>query len=109
MAESKISRVYNVLAEHPTYTSAEVSAHMGDISAEVVRQYRSRLYKQGVIDFDDDHSVIILKPFKAIDKGIKQQVYEEMIDTYMDDFRAQNTFADRLAVGREIRLILDKM
>ena len=40
---------------------------------------------------------------------MKQRVYEEMVDTYMDDFRAQQTFADRLAVGREIRLILEKM
>ena len=32
-----------------------------------------------------------------------------MIDTYMGDFRVQDTFADRLAVGREIRLLLEKL
>ena len=32
-----------------------------------------------------------------------------MIDTYMGDFRGQDTFADRLAVGHEIRLLLEKL
>ena len=32
-----------------------------------------------------------------------------MIEAYLEDFREQTTFADRLAVGREIRLLLDKL
>lgn len=38
-----------------------------------------------------------------------EPILVEMIDTYMGDFRGQDTFADRLAVGREIRLLLEKL
>lgn len=111
MAESKISRVYKVFAEHPSFKDAEVAELMGDISEDMVTVYRHRLKKQGFIDFDPYAvgGVTILKPYKNEPKGMKQRVYEEMVDTYMDDFRVQQTFADRLAVGREIRLILERM
>lgn len=39
----------------------------------------------------------------------KVEVYHEMIETYMDDFRQQSTFNDRLSVGREIRRLLEKL
>ncbi|MFR4383305.1 MAG: hypothetical protein ACLT4X_02870 [Phascolarctobacterium sp.] len=109
MAESKISRVYKVFAEHPSFKDVEVAEVMGDITEDMVCVYRHRLKNQGYVEFNPTGGVNILKPYKGESKGLKQRVYEEMVDTYMDDFRAQQTFADRLAVGREIRLILEKM
>lgn len=37
------------------------------------------------------------------------EIYTEMVQTYMEDFREQTTFQDRLTVGREIRRVLDHM
>lgn len=58
-------------------------------------------------------NVAILKPLhedlSAQNKTLKAEIYEEMLTIYMDDFREQGTFSDRLAVGREIRLILEKI
>lgn len=36
MAESKISRVYKVFAEHPSFKDVEVAEVMGDISEDMV-------------------------------------------------------------------------
>ena len=39
-------------------------------------------------------------------KSFKAAIYREMLEVYMDDFRNQDTFKDRLQVGQEIRMIL---
>lgn len=39
--------------------------------------------------------------------GLRLEVVLEMLEYYREDFRGQETFAERMKVGREIRLLLD--
>lgn len=108
-AQSKISRIFNLLSAHPYATDEEIAEIMGDTTPGVVETNRYRLKDRGFIKINLDRSVTILKPFKDSEKSFKQEVYQEMIEIYMQDFRSQATYNERIAVGREIRLILDKM
>lgn len=80
---SKIEAMYRYYKANPAASNGEVGQALG-LSGDMVRTYKNRLKRNGLI-------------------------YTEMIDTYMGDFRGQDTFADRLAVGREIRLLLEKL
>ena len=86
----------------------EEAAEVLDTTPKVVDTYRYRLRDKGMIEINKDRSVTVLQKYKG-DISVKQAVYEEMVEKYMEDFRTQTTFTDRLAVGREIRLILERM
>lgn len=86
----------------------EEAAEVLDTTPKVVDTYRYRLRDKGMIEINKDRSVTVLQKYKG-DISLKQAVYEEMVEKYMEDFRTQTTFTDRLAVGREIRLILERM
>ena len=86
----------------------EEAAEVLDTTAKVIDTYRYRLRDKGMIEINQDRSVTVLKKYKR-ETSLKQAVYEEMVEHYMEDFRTQTTFTDRIAVGREIRLILEKM
>ncbi|MDO4920955.1 MAG: hypothetical protein Q4E64_03890 [Phascolarctobacterium sp.] len=107
--QSKISRIYELLAANPHATDTEIAEIMGDTTPAVVETNRYRLKDRGFIKINLDRSITVLKPFKNSERSFKQEVYQEMIEIYMQDFRNQATYNERIAVGREIRLILDKM
>ena len=86
----------------------EEAAEVLDTTPKVVDTYRYRLRDKGMIEINKDRSVTVLQKYKG-DISLKQAVYEEMVEKYMEDFRTQTTFTDRIAVGREIRLILERM
>ena len=74
-----------------------------------VRTMKARLKAKGFIDYDHGKPVTILKPYREnVEKpeSFKAAIYREMLEVYMDDFRNQDTFKDRLQVGQEIRMIL---
>ena len=104
---SLIGDLYNLYVAKPEITNDEAAELLGTTPA-VIDTYRYRLREKGIIDFGKDKVVKIQKEYKAR-KGFKLQIYEEMIAIYMNDFRSQDTFADRVCVGREIRLILERM
>ncbi len=106
---SKIATVFELMKQHPRASDAEIADMMENTSEKTVETYRLRLRKRGFIKVNLDRSVTILKEFSNKEPSLKQQCYEEMLEIYMEDFRAQTTFSDRLAVGREIRLVLDKL
>lgn len=112
MAEktSKIEAMYRFYQTNPAASNAEVSKELG-ITYAMVRTYKNRLKNNGLIYIEDDGRVSTEPDpdFTSAERTYKSDIYQEMIDTYMGDFRSQDTFADRLAVGREIRLLLDKM
>ncbi len=106
---TKIEMLYNLYTEHPEISSKD-AAEITGIDVNNISVYRQRLKDKGVIDFKPSGSVIIVKPYHDTpDQSYKSEIYREMVDAYMDDFRGQSTFADRLAVGREIRLLLERM
>ena len=66
---------------------------------------------KGIIEINTDRTVNVLKPMKDVEiqPNYKQEVYKTMVEIYLDDFKVQERFLDRVAVGREIRLLLERM
>ena len=70
-----------------------------------------RLKKNGMIDCKNENGkreFVILNSFSN-NQNEKKVLYEDMIDIYMNDFVNASTFEDRLKVGREIRLLIEKL
>ncbi|MEG0798733.1 MAG: hypothetical protein RR384_08105 [Acidaminococcaceae bacterium] len=112
MAQMSLTeQLYNLYAQRPDVKNQE-ACDILNISNHLLRNTKYKLKMRSLIDVEDDGSVILLKPFREnVDNPstFKAEVYREMVDTYLEDFRQQATFNDRLAVGREIRLILEKI
>lgn len=104
---SKIQQLCTLYAANGKLTNEE-AAELLETTPRVIDTYRYRLRDKGFIEINKDRSVTAKAKYKA-ETSYKQVIYEEMVDRYMEDFRTQTTFVDRLAVGREIRLILEKM
>ena len=60
---------------------------------------KARLKARGLIDYEFGKPITILKPYQEdVEKpeSFKAAIYREMLEVYMDDFRKQDTFKDRL-------------
>lgn len=119
MKKSKIGMLYDLYVQNPQITNEE-AADILDVSNETLRSMKRRLKAAGNIRVNEDGTVTAQEPHRGSDAAMilepiasrgsyKSEVYHEMVDTYMDDFRQQSTFNDRLAVGREIRRLLEKL
>lgn len=111
MGQTKIGMLYDLYVENPDLTNAEAKELL-DVSDDMIRKMKSRLKRSGYIQIDDNGEVFIMKPYRkttAAQNSFKAEVYREMVETYLNDFRCQSAFNERLTVGREIRLILEKM
>lgn len=100
--------LYNAYRDSGLYKNEDLRELLGWTN-DKVRQMKSRLKRKGYIDTDYDGSIVFLKPMRLpVDKpdDFKSDIYREMLEVYMDDFRTQGTFKDRLQVGQEIRMIL---
>lgn len=82
-----------------------------DTDYRTIGTMKRRLRDHGYIQIEDNSEVSILMPYKdQAEKGIgglRLEVVLEMLEYYREDFRGQETFAERMKVGREIRLLLD--
>ena len=106
MTEQEI--LYNAYNESGVQTIEEVMALLG-WSNDKVRNIKAKLKIRGFIDYTFGSPVKILKPYREVvdtPEAFKAQIYREMLEVYMEDFRTQDTFKDRLLVGQEIRMIL---
>lgn len=111
MRQTKMGMLHALYVDNPACTNAEACELLG-IDSQMLRTMKNRLKNQGYIHVEDNGEVTILKPYTrgvSTPNNFKADVYYEMVDAYMEDFRQQSTFNDRLAVGREIRLILEKL
>ena len=100
--------LYNTYNDSGVQTNEEVTQLLG-WSNDKVRNIKAKLKMRGFIDYTFGSPVKILKPYREIvdtPKTFKAQIYCEMLEVYMEDFRTQDTFKDRLLVGQEIRMIL---
>ena len=106
MTEQEI--LYNAYNESGVQTNEEVMALLG-WSNDKVRNIKAKLKIRGFIDYTFGSPVKILKPYREVvdtPETFEAQIYREMLEVYMEDFRTQDTFKDRLLVGQEIRMIL---
>ena len=100
--------LYNAYNESGVQTNEEVMQLLG-WSNDKVRNIKAKLKIRGFIDYTFGSPVKILKPYREIvdtPETFKAQIYREMLEVNMEDFRTQDTFKDRLLVGQEIRMIL---
>ena len=100
--------LYNAYRDSGLQTNEEMENLLGWPNGKI-RTMKDRLKARGLIDYEFGKSVTILKPYREdVEKpeSFKAAIYREMLEVYMDDFRNQDTFKDRLQVGQEIRMIL---
>ena len=100
--------LYNAYRDSGLQTNGEIENLLGWPNGKI-RTMKSRLNARGLIDYVFGKPVTILKPYREdVEKpeSFKAAIYREMLEVYMDDFRNQDTFKDRLQVGQEIRMIL---
>lgn len=106
-------KIYRLLAEDAGLSNQELARLAGCTIANA-KTCKYRLKERGFIDYSDDvdGAITILRPYdnnwNARKSTKRQALYEEMLEIYMEDFRTAGSFADRVIIGREIRLVLDK-
>lgn len=107
---SIMSQLYALLLENPKISRKEAAEKLG-VTRTLIDTYFWRLCDKGIIEVNTDRSVNVLKPIKDVEiqPNYKQEVYKTMVEIYLEDFKVQERFLDRVAVGREIRLLLERM
>jgi len=110
--KSKIRQLYELYKANPKLQDEE-AAELLDTHVKCVRIYKVRLIEKGCCQYTDSGGMEVISsydnPELRTTPEYKAEVYRSLIDIYLDDFAAQEKFEDRLTVGREIRLLLEKM
>lgn len=102
--------VFDEIIKDVFVSNGELAERTG-LNENLCKTNVSRLKKAGVIDSvseDGKRKFIILDGFKS-NQSQKKALYEDMIDIYMEDFINASTFEDRLKIGREVRLLIEKL
>ena len=102
--------VFDEIIKDPFISNKEIVERTG-LSVSLCNTNIHRLKKMGLVEAvseDGKRKFVILDNFKS-NRSQKNSLYEDMIDVYMEDFVNASTFEDRLRVGREIRLLIDKL
>ena len=110
MMKSSREMVFDEIVKDNFISNQDIMDRTG-LNEDVVKTNVYSLKKAVLIDsLDEDGSrkFVILNNFRT-NQSQKKALYEEMIDVYMDDFIHASTFEDRLKVGREVRLLIEKL
>lgn len=102
--------IFDEILKNPSISNKEIEKLTG-LNENLVKVTVHRLKKLGMIDCKDENGkreFVVLNSFSN-DQSEKKVLYEDMIDIYMNDFVSASTFEDRLKVGREIRLLIEKL
>ena len=110
--QSKIRQLYELYRSNPMLGNDEAAALL-DTDPKCIRIYRTRLIEKGCCQYTDSGGLEVTASFENPElrtaPEYKAEVYRVLIDTYLDDFTALQDVEKRLVVGREIRLLLEKM
>lgn len=110
MMKSSRELVFDEIVKDNFVSNQDIMDRTG-LSDNLVRTNIHRLKKAGLIDSLNENGsrkFVILNNFRT-NQSQKKALYEEMIDVYMEDFINASTFEDRLKVGREVRLLIEKL
>lgn len=110
MIKSSRELVFDEIVKDNFVSNQDIMDRTG-LKDNIVRTNIHRLKKAGLIDSLDENGsrkFVILSSFRT-NQSQKKALYEEMIDVYMEDFINASTFEDRLKVGREVRLLIEKL
>lgn len=112
MSISKIESVFNYCFDNPEATNDEIAKAL-NMDVNIVKTYISRLKSYGyltALNVESKRVIEVLKPFRVGEvkttSDFKEGCYREMVDVLLEDFRACETYKERLEVGNIIRLIL---
>lgn len=110
MIKSSRELVFDEIVKDNFVSNQDIMDRTG-LKDNIVRTNIHRLKKAGLIDSLDENGsrkFVILRNYST-NQSQKKVLYEEMIDVYMEDFINASTFEDRLKVGREVRLLIEKL
>lgn len=99
--------IFNEILKNQNISNKELEDKTG-LNEAIVKTTIYRLKQRGVIVDGDKDRFSILKNVNY-ENNEKKALYSEMIDVYMEDFLNASTFEDRLKVGREIRLLIERL
>lgn len=110
--KTKMQQLYELYKSNPKLSNEE-AGELLDLDNRCIRIYRTRLLEKGVCQFTESGGMEVIASFKNPElktaPEYKAEVYRCLIDVYMEDFTAQQEAEKRLVIGREIRLLLEKM
>lgn len=110
--KTKMQQLYELYKSNPKLSNEE-AGELLDLDNRCIRIYRTRLLEKGVCQFTESGGMEVIASFKnpelRVTPEYKAEVYRCLIDVYMEDFTAQQETEKRLVIGREIRLLLEKM
>lgn len=105
--KTKIQQLYELYKTNPKLGNTE-AAELLDTNERCIRIYRTRLIEKGCVQYTEAGGMEVVGSYKNPELKVGPE-YKALIDTYMEDFMAQQDVEKRLTVGREIRLLLEKM
>ncbi len=100
-------KMFEYLRENPKASYKELEENAG-ISYDVAKTYMCRAKQKGELKELQDGSVEVVKEPPVEKSSYKKEIITEMIDIYMEDFRAASP-TERVDIGKRITMLLEKL
>lgn len=107
MKESLINKLADYFAENPTATNTEAASDL-DTSEGVIKTYIGRLKRRGKIiaqEKDGKRYISVIE----VQKDFKREVYEMMVEKYLEDFESAEFYTERIEIGKLILRLMEKL
>lgn len=104
-------KILKFLHENPSATNKEIAKNLR-ISEGHVKTDISRLKSSGYIFVDSTdgiRTISIIRGLPAERSEYKKEIYQELLDGYLQDFREAETRTDRKEVGTLILRIVERL
>lgn len=104
-------RLLKYLAENPEKSNKEISVEL-DMSEGYVKKEISQLKSSGYLFIETENGnrkIHVIRGLPAGRSDYKKDIYQELLDGYMEDFRAAENRLDRKEVGSLILRIVERL
>lgn len=107
-------QVLSILNENPTITNVEIAKELGEDEkfSERIKTIIYRLKKQGKIVVSNhgaNRKIDVIGGLPSEKFDLKREIYEEMLEIHMEDFRNVESWRDRKEIGSLVLRILEKL
>lgn len=107
MRNTKFRTVFELLRENPSSDRLDLAEKAG-VSRDTVDVYFKRFKDRGMIEVADNGEIKFLTNTDQ-SRDFKRDIYETMVDKYLEDFEKAEFYTERVEVGKLILRILEKM
>ena len=107
MRKTKFNTVFELLQENPTMDRAELAEKAG-VSRDTVDVYFKRFKDRGMIQITNDGNITFLANTSQT-RDYKRDIYEFMLDKYIEDFEKAEFYTERVEVRKLILRLLEKL